>query len=81
MTSKGRKKKLELMCKYWHRGMAKTNYRKHKGRQRLESLEDALLTVTEGEWLYVEATNNIPEDTCITCSRCGQYHSVYIKCK
>ena len=41
MISKGRKKKLELMCKYWHRGMAKTNYRKHKGRQRLEPMKDA----------------------------------------
>ena len=47
MTSKGRKKKLELMCKYWHKGMAKTNYRKHKGRQRHQVLEEEIAQIKE----------------------------------
>jgi len=76
-------RRIPLSCKYWWKGMAKTNYRKHKGRQRHQVLEEAIMTVTEGDEVYVEGYYNpdIIEDTCITCDRCGQYHSIYSKCK
>ena len=36
------RRRIPLSCKYWHKGMAKSNYRKHKGRKRNQLMEDAL---------------------------------------
>ena len=35
-------RRIPLSCKYWFKGMAKTNYRKHKGRQRNQVLEEEI---------------------------------------
>ena len=40
-------RRIPLSCKYWHKGMAKTNYRKHKGRQRNKILEEAIAELQE----------------------------------
>jgi len=46
-------RRIPLSCKYWWKGMAKTNYRKHKGRQRLEPMKDALQDVPYGYWFDI----------------------------
>jgi len=38
-------RRMPLTCKYWFRGMAKTNYRKHKGRDRTKVLEDEIADI------------------------------------
>jgi len=41
------RRRIPLTCKYWWKGMAKTNYRKHKGRQRRQLLEEELASIRE----------------------------------
>ena len=40
-------RRIPLSCKYWWKGMAKTNYRKHKGRERNKILEEAIAELQE----------------------------------
>jgi len=40
-------RRIPLSCKYWWKGMAKTNYRKHKGRQRHQVLEEEIAQIKE----------------------------------
>ena len=54
-------RRIPLSCKYWWKGMAKSNYRKHKGRQRLDTLKDALLGIEDMEWLEMDI-DYCPED-------------------
>ena len=56
--------KIPLSCKYWFKGMAKTNYRKHKGRKRNrvleEELADTLITCNkcnEYHSIYINCNN------------------------
>jgi len=46
MKSRDRRQ-MPLSCKYWWKGMAKTNYRKHKGRDRHKILEEAIAELQE----------------------------------
>ena len=56
------RRRIPLSCKWWHKGMAKTNYRKHKGRQREDTLKDALQDVPYGYWFDI----NQEEKGCTT---------------
>ena len=57
------RRRIPLCCKYWFKGMAKTNYRKHKGRKRNQLMEDALQDVPYGNWLDANPEKEI---RCIT---------------
>ncbi|HUV84570.1 MAG TPA: hypothetical protein VMV86_02625 [Methanosarcinales archaeon] len=46
MKSRDRRQ-MPLSCKYWWKGMAKSNYRKHKGRKRNQLLEEAIAELHE----------------------------------